>query len=91
MRAIFRQPKRELDVELAPKSKGKNLIDSKPKFAKICTISESPGGFFQRRNSDGRAHEFDKEEWFARHGRMWPKIRMKLTIAPPKQTATLIL
>jgi hypothetical protein len=38
MRAILRQPKPDLEVELAPNPNGKNLIDSKPKFAKLWII-----------------------------------------------------
>jgi hypothetical protein len=46
MRVILRQPNPELDVELALKPTGKNLIGSKLKFAKFWIISESHDGTF---------------------------------------------
>jgi hypothetical protein len=42
MRAILREQTMELEGKLAPKPKGKNLIGSQPKFAKIWIIPESP-------------------------------------------------
>jgi hypothetical protein len=44
LRAIWRQPKPELEGELVPKPKRKKLIASKPKFAKYWIMSTSRGG-----------------------------------------------
>jgi hypothetical protein len=37
-----------------------------------------PRQSFHRHNSDERTRKLPEEEWRARHGRVWPKIQMKL-------------
>jgi hypothetical protein len=62
----------------------------KTKLWEILDHLGEPWRSFHRRSSDGRVRKFRKEEWLARHSRVWRKIQMTLNGCAPKQTVPLI-
>jgi hypothetical protein len=75
--------------DIALKPRGKKLIASQQELRKFWIISESPvGPFIATIRTDVPAN-FLRLEWRVRHGRVWPKIQIKLNgRAPQRNTYT---